>query len=146
MGPPQSQSLGEQELELLRWIAQRGSVTAAEVAEGFGAPRKLARSTVVTMMERLRKKGYLNRIQRDGVYRYASPVGQEALLGGLVQRFVEKTLAGSLSPLIAYFARAQRLSPEELTQLEGLIHKLQANTPDDRPQKDKQEDPGTSRT
>jgi predicted transcriptional regulator len=132
MGLPQGKSLGEQELELLRWIAEQGPVTAGEVAEGFGVPQELARSTVVTMMERLRTKGYLTRIRQDGVYRYASPVGRDALLGGLVQRFVEKTLAGSLSPLMAYFAGAQRLSPEELAQLEGLIRKLEDPELEDR--------------
>jgi predicted transcriptional regulator len=38
-----------------------------------------------------------------------------------VQRFVEKTLAGSLSPLIAYFAKARNLTPDERAQLENLI-------------------------
>ena len=125
MTHPAEKSLGEQELELLRWIAQRGPVTVGEVAEGFGAPLHLSRSTVVTVMERLRKKGYLTRKQHEGVYCYASPVAHEDLLRGLVQRFVEKALAGSLSPLIAYFAQAQKLSPEEMAQLEGLINKLE---------------------
>ena len=119
-------SLGEQELELLRWIVEHGPSAVAEVAEGFGAPLKLSRSTVNTMMERLRLKGYLTRSRCDGVYRYSSPVAPEALLGGLVQRFVEKTLAGSLSPLIAYFAKSHELSPEERAQLESLLSRLQA--------------------
>ena len=120
-------SLGDLELELLRWIAQQGTITVGEAQEGYGAPHGLARSTIVTMMERLRTKGYLTRRKQDGVFRYASPVGQEALLGGLVQRFVEKTLAGSLSPLLAYFAKGRKLSAEEMTQLEGLILKLESD-------------------
>ena len=49
-----------------------GAATVAEVVERFGQPRGLARSTVLTMMERLRKKGHLSRQQVDGVYRYAT--------------------------------------------------------------------------
>lgn len=122
---PVEKSLGELELELLRWIAEHGPSTVGQAFEGYGAPHSLARSTVVTVMERLRLKGYLNRKKQDGVFRYASPVGQEALMGGLVQKFVEKTLAGSLSPLLAYFAKGQKLSPEEMSQLESLISKLE---------------------
>ncbi len=126
MEAPGAKSLGEQELELLRWIAQHGPVAVAEVVERAGDSLNLSRSTVHTMMERLRKKGYLTRDRREGAYRYASPVASEDLLGGLVQRFVEKTLAGSISPLIAYFAKVQHLSPEERAQLESLLSKLQA--------------------
>ena len=47
-------SVGEQELALLRHIADRDGATVGEAAEEFGAPRRLARSTVLTMMERRR--------------------------------------------------------------------------------------------
>lgn len=124
--PVAEKSLGDLELELLRWIAKHGPTTVGGAQEGYGAPHGLARSTVVTVMERLRLKGYLNRRKHDGVFRYASPIGQEALLGGLVQRFVEKTLAGSLSPLLSYFAKGQKLSSEEMSQLENLISKLES--------------------
>jgi predicted transcriptional regulator len=140
--PPESpgeKSLGEQELELLRWIAQYGPSTVGEATDGFGAPRGLARSTVVTVMERLRQKGYLTRRKQDGVYRYASPVGQEALMGGLVQRFIERTLAGSLSPLLAYFAKGQKLSPAEMTQLESLISKLESEKTNEEMEKSRKE-------
>ena len=80
-------SLGDLELELLRWIAQQGPTTVGEAQEGYGVPHSLARSTTVTMMERLRSKGYLTRRKQDGVFRYASPVGQEALLTTLCSGF-----------------------------------------------------------
>jgi predicted transcriptional regulator len=47
---------GDQELALLTWLAERPAITVGEVAEQYGAARGLARSTVLTMMERLRKK------------------------------------------------------------------------------------------
>src|SRR5258707_353303 len=51
-------SLGEQELELLRYVTEHAPVTVAEVMEGYGKQTGLARSTIKTMMERLHKKGY----------------------------------------------------------------------------------------
>ncbi|HZM63357.1 MAG TPA: BlaI/MecI/CopY family transcriptional regulator, partial [Vicinamibacterales bacterium] len=63
--------VGDQELALLRFVAEAGHATAGEAAERFGQPRGLARSTVLTMMERLRKKGHLTRRQQGGVYHYA---------------------------------------------------------------------------
>lgn len=121
-------SLGNQESELLRYIAEQGPLTVGEVAEGYGKPRGLARSTVVTVMERLRKKGYLTR-QRDavdGVFRYASSAPSGELVGGLIQQFVQKTLGGSLTPFVAYFARSEQLSGEERAQLERIVARLEA--------------------
>jgi predicted transcriptional regulator len=119
-------SIGEQELTLLRHIADRGSVTVGEAAEAFGAPRGLARSTVLTMMERLRAKGHLGRRMIEGVYRYRTRASSADLLKGAVQRFVERNLDGSVSPFLAYLSEAGRLTDEELQELEQIVTRLHA--------------------
>lgn len=124
-----SPTLGDQELDLLRYISESGAVTVGEVVEGYGQPHQLSRSTVVTVMERLRNKGYLKRSKQDGVFRYSCPIAPDEVVGGLIQRFVEKTLAGSLLPFAAYFARSERLSDTERAELERLIAKLEVPTP-----------------
>jgi predicted transcriptional regulator len=119
-------SIGEQELALLRHIADRGQVTVGEAADEFGAARGLARSTVLTMMERLRGKRYLERRLVDGIYRYRTRVSSADLLKGAVQRFVERNLDGSVSPFLAYLSDAGRLSDEELKELEEILARLHA--------------------
>jgi predicted transcriptional regulator len=106
------------------------SLTVGEVVERYGVPRSLSRSTVVTMMERLRAKGYLNRQQESGVYRYAAVSGEAEVLSGIVQRFIERTLGGSLTPLTTYFSHRQRLTDEELEQLSHLLNKLEGGNDD----------------
>jgi predicted transcriptional regulator len=125
-------SIGEQELTLLRHIADRGSVTVGEAAEAFGAPRGLARSTVLTMMERLRAKGHLGRRMIEGVYRYRTRASSADLLKSAVQRFVERNLDGSVSPFLAYLSEAGRLTDDELQELEQIIAKLHAGRRKDR--------------
>jgi len=122
-------SLGDQELELLRCLAERGPSTVGEVVDVYGTPHDLSRSTVVTVMERLRKKGYLYRDKTDGIFRYRCSVDKDELVGGLIHRFVEKTLAGSLLPFVGYFSRSDRLSESEHAELELLIAKLEGAPP-----------------
>ena len=122
---PQS-SIGEQELALLRHIADRGSVTVAEAVEQFGAARELARSTVLTMMERLRRKGHLARRLVDGLYRYRARTTSAELMKGAVQRFVERNLDGSVSPFLAYLSEAGQVSDAELRELEEIVARLNA--------------------
>jgi predicted transcriptional regulator len=119
-------SIGDQELALLRYVAERGDVSVGQVVEGFGAPRGLARSTVLTMMERLRQKGHLDRRQADGLYQYFSPVPSGEVLRGAVRSFVERTLSGSVSPFVAYLTETAEVSDTELADLEELVARLKS--------------------
>lgn len=124
-------TIGDQELALLRYVAERESVSVGQVVEGFGAPRGLARSTVLTMMERLRQKGHLERRQVDSVFQYFSPLPSGEVMRGAVRSFVEKTLAGSVSPFVAYLTEAAEVSDAELSELEDLVARLKAQRKED---------------
>jgi predicted transcriptional regulator len=117
-------SIGDQELGLLRFVSEHGSVTVSQAVEGFGGPRGLARSTVLTMMERLRKKGHLARRQSGGVYQYAPRTAPGTAVRQAVQSFVDRTLGGSISPFVAYLAERERISEDELAELETLLARL----------------------
>lgn len=119
-------SIGEQELALLRYIADAGGATVGEVADSWAAERGLARSTVLTMMERLRKKGQLVRRVDHGVFRYRAKASSSELLRGAVDRFVEGPLGGSLSPFVAYLSEADDLSDDELRELSELVRRLRS--------------------
>lgn len=126
-----SKSIGDQELALLRHVAESGPASVGEATERFGEPRGLARSTVLTMMERLRQKGHLEREQVEGVYRYFSPVSSGDLLRGAVRSFVEKTLDGSVSPFVAYLTESADVSDRELVELEQLVSRLKSKKKED---------------
>src|ERR1700687_1085227 len=97
--------LGELQLEILRFISDRGPLSVGEVAAQFGEPRGLARTTILSVMERLRGKGFLARTKREGVFRYAPRGEKSEVLLRLVREFVQGALAGSVSPFFAYLAK-----------------------------------------
>jgi predicted transcriptional regulator len=117
-------SIGDQELALLHYLAEHEPASVGEVAAGFGEPRGLARSTVLTMMERLRAKGYLKRRQAQGVYRYSTATGPGEAMRSAVGQFVEKTLSGSVSPFVAWMAERGEVSDDELAELQALVKQL----------------------
>jgi predicted transcriptional regulator len=119
-------SIGGQERALLQYVAEAGGSTVGAAAEGFGVPRGLARSTVLTMMERLRHKGFLRRVRAGGVWRYQSKASPDELLRSAVASFVSRTLAGSLSPFVSYLAEGAEVSDGELAELEQLVARLQS--------------------
>ena len=115
--------LGEQEGALLAWVAANAPAGVAQIVAGWGAENGLARTTVTTMLERLRAKGYLSRAKRGGAYAYAPQGAHETQLRGVVDRFVEKTLGGSLDPFVAYLGEAE-LSESQKAQLRELVERL----------------------
>ena len=118
--------IGDQELALLHYLAEHAQASVGEVAADYGEPRGLARSTVLTMMERLRGKGYLRRRQVGGVYRYTAATGPGEAMRSAVGNFVEKTLSGSVSPFVAWMSERTEVSDAELAELEALVSQLQS--------------------
>ena len=114
------QSLGDQELALLRYVTDHAPVTVREAAAQFGEPHGLARTTILTMMERLRQKNYLTRFKEQGAFQYKPVVAKTELMQSLVKDFVEKSLGGSLSPFVAYLSEA-KLSEREIADLRKML-------------------------
>lgn len=113
-------SLGEQEIEILRHVAARGTVTVREVAEHFEKEKGLARTTILTVMERLRNKGFLSRAKVDGIFKYSEKIETETVIKGKVSEFIERTLGGSVAPLINHFADGD-LSGDEIEKLRRIV-------------------------
>jgi predicted transcriptional regulator len=113
-----------QELRFLRFVAEHGPITVGQVAEQLGHELGLARSTVLTVMERLRRKGHLKRRRKDGVYVYASTVGLDRLLQDTVGQFVERSLGGSVLPFAAWLSQRVDVSEAELSELRSIVARL----------------------
>jgi predicted transcriptional regulator len=118
------QKVGRAELEILHYIHDHHPVTVRDVADHFATTHGHVRTTILNVMERLRKKGFLTRRKADGVFHYEPRVGKADLLQSLVRDFVEKTLGGSLSPFVAYLSRDAKLSDQELQELKKLVEEL----------------------
>jgi predicted transcriptional regulator len=124
--------IGDQELAVLQFVTDHGTpVTVREVTQEWGEQRDppLARTTILTMMERLRKKNFLVRAKSpDGsTFQYSPSLEKSVLMRGLVQDFVDKTLGGSVSPFVAYLADAKDLSHTEIEELRRLVDNLVEN-------------------
>jgi predicted transcriptional regulator len=118
------QKVGRAELEILHYVQDHRSVTVRDVADHFAEARGHVRTTILNVMERLRKKGFLTRKKVGGIFKYEPCVGKADLLQSLVRDFVEKTLGGSVSPFVAYLSRDARLSDDELQELRDVVDEL----------------------
>ena len=108
----------EQELEILKviWDAP-GPVTVRDVYEVLLERRKVAYTTVMTMMGILEKKGHLERRKDGRAYVYHPVRSKGQTVAGLVHDFVERVFDGSARPLLLALADDERISEDDLEEI-----------------------------
>src|SRR5438270_6431474 len=118
-----STTLTEQELEIMKIVWERESTTVRDVYETLLGRRKVAYTTVMTMMKILEQKKYLKKTQADRayVYRPAEPKGK--VIGDMVRDFVNRVFNGSAEPLLVHLVEEHDLSPEELDEIARIRRK-----------------------
>jgi predicted transcriptional regulator len=124
-------ALGSTEIEILRYIGDHHPISVGEAAGYVAETTGQARTTVLTIMERLRRKGYLTRKQVKGVYRYSPKIPKNDLLRGLVKDFVKTTLGGSMSPFVAFLSEGL-ISEEDMETLKRVVHEMETRQEGDR--------------
>src|SRR3981081_4584221 len=111
--PPSREPLGHLELAVLQYIADHHPISVRDVAAHFAETSGQARTTLLTVMERLRAKGYLKRRKAAGAPRYTPTVLKPVWLERVVGDFVDDVLGGSVSRFVAYLSRSPQLNDDE---------------------------------
>jgi predicted transcriptional regulator len=104
----------------MKVVWERDSVTVRDVYEALLERRKVAYTTVMTMMKILEQKKYLKKDQSDRayVYRPAQPKGQ--VISAMVREFVNRVFNGSAEPLLVHLVKEHNLSAAELEEIARL--------------------------
>ena len=105
----------------MKIVWQRETATVRDVYETLLERRKIAYTTVMTMMKILEKKGYLKRRLQDRAYIYRPSQPQTVVLRKMVQEFVNRVFNGSAEPLLVHLVKNRCLSEKELQELMRLV-------------------------
>ena len=118
-----SSTLTEQELEIMKIVWERESSTVRDVYETLLERRKVAYTTVMTMMKILEQKKYLKRTQADRAYVYRPAQPKRQVVGAMVRDFINRVFNGATEPLLVHLVEEHDLSPEELEEIARLRRK-----------------------
>ena len=99
----------------MKIVWQHDSSTVRDVYEALLEKRKIAYTTVMTMMKVLEQKKYLKKSQAERAYVYRPAQPQRQVIGAMVRDFVNRVFNGSASPL--------DLSREDLEEIARLRRK-----------------------
>jgi len=118
-----SSTLTEQELEIMKVVWGLGSATVRDVYEVLLERRKIAYTTVMTMMKILDQKKHLKKSQNEKAYvdRPSRPKNQ--VIKSMVREFVDRVFNGSAEPLLVHLVEDRRLSEKDLQEMARMIRK-----------------------
>lgn len=117
--------LGETEMEILHLVWELGEATVAEVQERILENRKVAYTTVMTVMKNLNNKGYLKYRKQGVTYVYSAAIEPKSVQFNLVDNLISKVFKGSPAALVQTLVKGENISDEELKSIKSLIENME---------------------
>lgn len=110
------------EIMQVAWDSADGA-TVAEIWESISSSRDVARTTILNLVDRLEKRGWLSRQKMGGVFRYRPTVEREKVAAHVAGEFVDAFFSGSASELVMSLLGSHRISHDEVEQLREMLKK-----------------------
>jgi predicted transcriptional regulator len=109
------------ELEILRVLWGRGAATLGEICESLRRERRVATTTVATMLSVMLDKGLVRRKRATRGHQWSAAVTHEAAAKGMIGKLVDNVFDGSAGRLVSHLVEGGKLSADELAELGKLI-------------------------
>jgi len=116
--------ISEAEHAVMEVLWERGTVTAAEVAEAVGEKRGWSLPTVKTLLSRLVQKQAIETRPDGRRYLYSAMIKRSEYVGGESRRLVNRLFGGKASSLFAHLAEQEALTEDDLAAIEALLKEL----------------------
>jgi BlaI family penicillinase repressor len=116
-----SPTLTPQELEIMKIVWQKREAKVRDVYERLLERRKVAYTTVMTMMKILEAKGHLKKRREEKAYVYCPTRPEGVVLRSMVREFINRVFNGSAQPMLVHLLKDRRLTEEEIEELARLI-------------------------
>jgi predicted transcriptional regulator len=121
-----SSTLTEQELEIMKIIWRIGEVTVRQVYEEILKERKIAYTTVMTMMGILEEKKFLKKTRTEKAHVYRPAQAKSLVMSRMVKEFVERVFNGSAKPLMMHLVESEQVTEEELAEIAVIVKRSKA--------------------
>ena len=117
--------LGDAELEVLKALWDAGPGTVRQVlAHLHERKRRVAYTTVLTVLTRLEQKGYVSSDKSGLAYLYRAKISRQRVAASRVKAMVEQLYDGAAGQLALQLVKGERLTAAEIDELQKLIERL----------------------
>ena len=113
--------LGELQRAVMEVVWRLGEASVHDVLLRLGRKRPLAYTTVLTVMQKLEKAGWLGHRQEGNRYVYGPTRDRDEAGAGSVQQFLNRVFDGDAVALFQHLIRHSDLTEEDLRELRRMI-------------------------
>jgi len=112
-----STSLTPLELEIMQVLWREGASNVMQVQTQLAPEKKLAYTTVQTMLNVLHRKGRVERVLNGRAYDYSAVESKETVHTQAVRDLVAKMFGGSSEELVMSLVKSREIDPARIAEL-----------------------------
>lgn len=105
----------------MKLVWELGEPTVRDVYEAMREQRKVAYTTVMTMLNVLVDKGRLDKVKGERAFVYRPTEAREKTMRGMVSEFVGRVFDGSARPLLVQLVEDRKLTEKDLDEIRKMI-------------------------
>ena len=126
--------LTDLQVAIMRVLWDRGEATVAQIHEALLVERRLAPTTVATLLSRLEKRGVVKHRSASRQYVYYPLVSEPDVRRSMVSDLAERLFDGSVAELVSHLLDTREVSAGDLEKVKELIadHEARMEASDDR--------------
>jgi predicted transcriptional regulator len=126
--PEGSLTSAQYEIMAVVWKNADQGAAVTEIWQAISAERQVGRTTILNLVDRLEKRGWLVRRDREKPCHYLAALSREETAVFLAGGFVDDFFAGSASNLVMSLLGSKRLKPGEIEQLRHILESTSTGT------------------
>ena len=108
----------------MKLVWQRESSSVRDIYEALLKRRKIAYTTVMTMMNTLETKGYLKKRRLDRAFIYRPTQPKNKVIGGMIREFIDRVFNGSAEPLLVHLVKERHIREEDLKSITRMLEEI----------------------
>jgi predicted transcriptional regulator len=105
----------------MKLVWDREDATVRDIYEALLETRKVAYTTVMTMMKILETKGYLKKKKQDRAFLYRPTRPKSQVIGSMLREFIDRVFNGAAEPLVVHLVKDKRLEEKDLQKIVRMI-------------------------
>ena len=113
--------LGELEADIMTVVWRLGSASVKDVFEQLYPAKRLAYTTIMTVMSRLANKGVLKQDRSGTAYIYTPNISQEDMAHSMIGHVVDKVLGGDAGPALLYLLERVGINGSDYDKMKQLV-------------------------
>lgn len=117
-------SLTELQLAIMKVLWERGEAAVLDLHDALRGERRIAQSTVATLLARMEKKGLVDHRQEGRQYLYRALVEEGQVRRSVMAEFSDlagRLFEGDVTEMVSHLLREREVEADDIARLKALI-------------------------